>query len=159
MSVRYGFRKGESFTEAEILDFVSQSRLHVPTTLYGYGVLEACMKVLTEEGGICVCGQDAMDWYVTERRRWIHGAVVTFDPASFWPEVVQGRFQFPSNRGQLNYVIHLLEGGDVLVVKDNEYFLCTKVNGKPVVIHLVPSRQESQAGAHGRDGLAYGERK
>jgi len=48
-------------------------------------------------------------------------------------------FELPCHRGQKDYEIHLLESGDVLVIKDKCMYLCTHRDEMPYVLAFYPT--------------------
>lgn len=91
------------------------------------------MLELKKLGGIQILGPGADEW--KKHAGWkIHGHPVVFDSEVYTPGICSGYFQLPTYRGQYNYTIHLLEDGNVFVMKEGKLYLCTVVDTKPHII-------------------------
>ncbi len=89
-------------------------------------------------GGVKVMGTYAQDWQVPERRM-INYVSVAFDKNMKEPmfDVLQNKFVLPAFHGQHDYVIHLLENSDAVIMKNGKFFLCTRRSGNPIVVTFI----------------------
>jgi len=114
------------------------------------------MKVLREAGGVCIFGDTADDWEDPAERR-VGAVPVEFDSDVSAPCVAtrhaRDYFEFPCCRGEEIYVIHLLESGEALVIKDDKHFLCTIRDGKPRVLEFAPAPADRKVAMSDASGL------